>query len=475
MTLENDIPAAISKPHDGTLDPRRWVFLLIFFCLPASQCVAWSSFSTVPLDIAQQYFTGQTVSEFTVNLFLNWGMIMFFPFLPVASVLLSQRGHGLLLALRLGGFLVAAGSLLRCFHSVWCAHAGQILIGAAGPFVWNACASFSNAWFPPEERVLATAIGGGMPVLGQAIQFLCALYVVDGVTFLMMLQAEAAVFGTVALLVFLVLPAGPSQAPTASAAAHNLQDPNANAPSELARRFFEDHRRVVSNWDCWLISFAAGMSPGIFSSFASSMPIILHKDEGKTLSEWLGFLSIAGNVVGAFLIGLASDRCFPRQLKYVLVVCIVVCLVSISLFSLAVPSPFWSTGLVGRSAAAFQLASMGLASVAIGGVFPLGIELAAELAYPAEESTVVGMLGIFMNLSSLLYVAWMDQIPNSWVTVPMLVTLVVSLACVTFAAERYTRSDADEGEVAECRKQLRGTQLAENAAEAGAFELAKLR
>jgi len=351
-------------------------------------------------------------------------------------------------------------------------HAGQILVGAAGPLVWNACASFSNAWFPPEERILATAIGGGMPVLGQAIQFLCALYVVDGATFLKMLQAEAVVFGIVALLVVLVLPPGPAQAPSASASAHASHDPSAHGFSGLARRCCKDVQTVASNWDCWLITFAAGMSSGIFSAFASSMPIILHKDAGKTLSEWLGFLSIAGNVVGALLVGLASDRWFHRRLKFVLATCMVICLLSICLFSLAVPSPIFSFGLLGRAAAAFQLASMGLASVALGGVFPIGIELAAELVYPAEESTVVAAVTIFLNLSSMFYVAVMDRIPNDWVSMPMLATLAASLACVTLADERYKRSDADRGEAAEFTRQRQNKGLLENM-EASSIELAE--
>jgi len=469
MTLQMASQVGDKGAHDGTLDPHRWLFLLIYFCLPTSQCIAWSSFSSVPLHIAQQYFTGEVVSEFTVNLFLNWGMIMFFPFLPVATALHLQRGRGLLFALKLGGFLTAAGSLLRCFQSVWCSHAGQILVGAAGPLVWNACASFSNAWFPPEERTLATAISSGMPILGQAIQFLCALYVTDAVAFLRMLQVEAVICGIVALMVF-VLPPGPAQAPTVSAAAHASHDPSVDGFSGLARRCCEDLQTVTSNWDCLLISFATGFGYGIFGAFASSMPIILHRDEGKTLSEWLGFLSLAGNVVGALLVGLASDRCFHRRLKFVLAACIAIGFLSIALFSLAVPSPIWNSGLFGHAAAAFQVASMGLASVVVGGVFPLGIELAAELAYPAEEATVVGAITIIYNFSSMVYVAVMDRIPNDWVSMPILATLAASFVCVTLAHERYRRSDADEGEAVESRKQLQNTGLIEHT-EAAAFQL----
>ena len=53
---------------------------------------------------------------------------------------------------------------------------GQIWIGLANPLVVAAPSTFSNTWFPPEQRTMATAMATVGNILGHAVGFILGKY-----------------------------------------------------------------------------------------------------------------------------------------------------------------------------------------------------------------------------------------------------------------------------------------------------------
>ena len=57
-------------------------------------------------------------------------------------------------------------------------HAGQIVIGFAGPVMMAAPALLSATWFPPHQRITSTAVATSASYLGPAVAYLiCPAFV----------------------------------------------------------------------------------------------------------------------------------------------------------------------------------------------------------------------------------------------------------------------------------------------------------
>merc|ERR1712032_56293 len=156
-----------------------------------------------------------------------------------------------------------------------------------------------------------------------------------------------------------------------------------------------------------------------------------------------GFVSLAAFVFGSWIIGYASEQLFPRRLKKLLVLCTVTALLCTLVFALAVPSPVAPNGLMRWRWLHF--ASITMMSAAVGGIFPVSIELAAEQVYPVEESTVAGACQGINCLAGAVYLLAMDRVPNVFVNGPMLAGTAFSLVLLASSKERYGRRDFDEG------------------------------
>jgi len=188
---------------------------------------------------------------------------------------------------------------------------------------------------------------------------------------------------------------------------------------------------------------AGGITSGLYGVYSSSFPVILHHDEGESLSKLLGFTSVVAFVAGSIGIGFISDRFFVRRLKLLLIICLCVCIAGILLFTLTVPSPL--PRIFPAPSHRMQFVAVITLSAAMGGVFPIAIELAAESLYPTEESTVVGAITSVNCFAGMWYLIAMDRIPNRDVNLPMLGGALAGLLLVCYVEETYLRRDADEG------------------------------
>merc|ERR1719319_408730 len=88
-----------------------------------------------------------------------WGTTTFIAFVFPFLWLLEK--YGLRTVVNLMASLILAGASFRMFNVegrtfLWLSHVGSILNGIAGALVMSAPSALSAAWFPPNERMIAT-------------------------------------------------------------------------------------------------------------------------------------------------------------------------------------------------------------------------------------------------------------------------------------------------------------------------------
>lgn len=100
---------------------------------------------------------------------------------------------------------------------IWIMHLGHVLIGYAGLPVMILPPNISSVWFPPRERVFATAVAVAFQSVGVALGFIINPYLTQEYSFQTMLivQAELGVF--IAILFSIYFPPRPPLPPSASA------------------------------------------------------------------------------------------------------------------------------------------------------------------------------------------------------------------------------------------------------------------
>ena len=96
-------------------------------------------------------------------------------------------------------------------------HLGHILIGYAGLPVMILPPKISSVWFPPKERVFATAVAVTFQSVGVALGFVMNPYItqVYDIRTMLIVQAELSVF--IAIFFTIYFPPRPPTPPSASA------------------------------------------------------------------------------------------------------------------------------------------------------------------------------------------------------------------------------------------------------------------
>ena len=180
--LENNVaaePASSGSVNGGPLSdeivasPLRWLMLLIFALLNATNAILWISFASVSAQSGLYYGVGVN----SVNLLSLVYMMLYLPASLFAAHVFSR--HGLQAGMRWGAGLNLASAALR-YASAGDNNAartggfalvliGQILGACAQPFFTNSPAKLAGEWFPVHQRNLATTIASMCNPIGIAI------------------------------------------------------------------------------------------------------------------------------------------------------------------------------------------------------------------------------------------------------------------------------------------------------------------
>ena len=170
------------------------------------------------------------ISEDSVQLFVNYGSI-FFLVLSVPVAILMDRPNGFRSSMLLSAVFILLGCGMRlCARdasssSVILLHFSYILNAFSGPIAVSAPSLLANAWFPANERGLATGIAVAFNTFGLVFSYFCGpLFVSAGtveslMTYMYVCLALAVVN---AVGIALYFPSAPALPPSRSAGVYAM-------------------------------------------------------------------------------------------------------------------------------------------------------------------------------------------------------------------------------------------------------------
>jgi MFS family permease len=380
----------------------RWVELLAFMLIIATNQLLWITFAAITGDAARFY----SVSDLSIGvLSLIFMVVYIFVSIP-ASWMIDT--YGIRVAVGVGAALTGVFGLLRGFagSSYTLVLLAQIGIAAGQPFILNAVTTVAARWFPAEERATAAGLGSLAIYLGivaglALTPYLTLLSGIGG-----MLVAYG-VFSALAAVVFFAL-------------ARERPPTQPCPPEQEARSLVLDglkHMLRQRDFAILMLVFFVGL--GAFNAVTTWIEEIL-RPRGFSIVQAgnTGGLMILGGILGALIIPMLSDRYHKR-------------------------TPFLIMAVVGAALGLFGLIyaasyALLLVSALIFGFFllsagPVGFQYGAEITYPAPEGTSNGMLLMMGQISGILFILGMDSLKspvNGSMTLPLLALvglLVVSL------------------------------------------------
>jgi MFS family permease len=169
-----------------------------------------------------------------------------------------------------------------------------------------------------------------------------------------------------------------------------------------------------------LIIFLFGL--GIFNAVSSMTDAIAEHMGVKDSEGLIGGVMLIGGIIGAVIIPWLSD--VYKKRKFFLVTCMIGMVPGIACLSLADhfasdPGTIYGITLAGSFILGFFVMSAG----------PIGFQYAAEVSYPAPESTSQGLLLLIGQVTGMIFVAGMSIHQNHYLGAFM--TAFVALTLIT--------------------------------------------
>jgi len=197
--------------------------------------------------------------------------------------------------------------------------------------------------------------------------------------------------------------------------------PTAPSAEELVhKKFFDGLQHILKQRDMIILLVLFFIGLGIFNA-VSSMVDSISANIGVNDSDGLiGVLMLAGGVIGAVIIPILSDKFRKRKLFLVL---------GLGGMLPGVIGLSFANVLAGGPDGAYAIA---LISAFILGFFvmsagPIGFQYAAEVSFPAPESTSQGLMLLSGQISGLILVAGMSVKDNQYIDIFMKLFVVLAV------------------------------------------------
>ena len=400
---------------DSRYPAYRWVVLAALIGITVIIELQWLAVAAVS-RAAAVFYGGQFNPDFLLNidfLALSYMVIYLIVSLPASYVIDTK---GIRAGLGTGCLMTVLFSLLKGFggNSFALVLIGQVGLAAAQPFILNAATATAARWFPLEERGTAVGLASLAQYLGIiAAMGLTPLLVVSspdnpayGQGMASMLRLYGVISAAVALAAFFLIRERPGTAPAEEGREHV--------------KFTEGLRVIFGRKDMviTLALFLIGL--GIFNA-VSSMVDSISGSLGVTDSDGMvGVLMIAGGIIGALVLPILSDKFRKRKLFLVIDMAGMVPALAGLAFAdrlFSDPSSVYAAALASSFMLGFFVMSAG----------PIGFQYAAEVSYPAPESSSQGLLLLVGQVSGMVFTALMSLRSNLWLKNVMVLFAVLSL------------------------------------------------
>ncbi|XP_042210672.1 mucin-2-like isoform X2 [Homarus americanus] len=416
-------PSITTAPQDEayqTYSTRFWI-LAVFSLIAFLQTVVWGTFGPIS-ESALVAFPSWT--EATIAAFPNWGPIIVVLF-TIPMMWLTQK-LGLRLAVLTCAILLTIGTVIRCFSSqetpftVLC-HISSILFAFAACMTLSLPAMVAATWFPPNERITATAVGALMCQLGGAAMYMGAL-VVRSPSKIPTNEERAEIRSDIMILMYIPKPPTP---PSASSATEKID-------------FFSGIKGILNNVQQLLVIIAYAFSFGIPAVWIgvlnlSLIDIQIHQEQAIGVAV----TAVVCSSLAAFITARITDKVYGH-----LRVTIIGFLVLSSLFFL------WflllSTQVIVPSLAQVYVAVAGGVSFEYA-TMPVLVELAIEIGYPIPESVTGAILTFCFNLVALVFLGLyqINSSTHTWVSWVLFACVSLTVLPLLFVKETHKRSDTD--------------------------------
>jgi len=376
----------------------RWVALAVFALVQASIQVLWSSFLPITSEAADFYGTTPLMIGLMSMMFM---IIYVFTSLPTSWAIATfgvRKGMGF------GVILMGIFGLVRGFfgHNYTIVLIATVMLSIAQPFIINAITTMSARWFPVHERATAT----GIAMLAQFIGIMAGMAVSPILAGRLGIKAMLIWYGVLAVAALILF-----------FGFYREKPPTPPSAAEQGERFVmrEGLKHVFKTREgiFLLVIFSLGLAT--FNTVSTWIEqIIVPRGFNSMQAGSLGGIMMVSGIVGCIVLPLLSDKT-QRRKPYLLsgVAMIAPALIGFTFFH--------TFGLLLLAGAALGFFQLGLA--------PIFMEVASDVCKPAPEATSQGVIWMFGQGISVLFIFLMDYFRTaSGAMTPLLLVLTALMA-----------------------------------------------
>lgn len=391
-------------------------------------------------DFTETYYD---ISEFQVDLLLNWGTIFYLVAAPTCMHL-GTSALGLRHLVIASAWFEFFAVVVRCIplvvtslqpHSIYFLHLAQISNAFACPPISVTVTKLSCVWFGDHERRTTTALAVVMNNVGTAVGMVLAPALVKAPEDMPRLLYVHLGFGLFCLICTMAhFPASPARHPS-PAAAHMFQ--------REPEPFFEALHIAARTPSFLLLIVGAGAVVGLFNTWSGILETVLTSSYSDSTIGWLSFSATVAGIVGGVVHGrVAQMAYFKVRMKSVILFLIVGAFLAATWFALSVPSVLSACPLLSEHPASIAL-SLTLLGWFVGSGYPLAFELAAEMTYPLSEAVTGGMMQMCSNGVGVVFLFLAPSLRPSLMNAFMVVAALAGVLLLPFVGENYKRVDAE--------------------------------
>ncbi len=396
----------------------RWVVLAAFMAVTVVIEIQWLAHASVA-RAAEAFYIGQFSPDSVVNIdFLAMSYMFVFLIICIPASYVIDT-FGIKTGLGIGCVLTAAFSLLKGFGggSFNLVMIAQMGLAVAQPFILNAVTAVTVRWFPLEERGTAAGLAALAQYIGIAIAMAVTPMLVSGSpsdpdygqgidTMLMIYGLISAV---TAVAAFVLIKEKPPTQPSGEEYVHT--------------KFSEGFKYIFGSRDMVLTIVLFFIGLGIFNAVSSMVDSISGALGVDDSDGMIGVLMIVGGVIGAILIPMLSDKF--RKRKLFLVICMAGMIPGVA--GLAFSDILFSSADAVYTAALVSAFVLGFFVMSAG---PVGFQYAAEVSYPAPESSSQGLLLLAGQITGLVFTALMSLRSNQYLGTMMSLFSLLAVAAL---------------------------------------------
>ncbi|KAA3676975.1 MFS transporter, FLVCR family, MFS-domain-containing protein 7 [Paragonimus westermani] len=384
----------------------RWAVVLMLALLNGTNAFLWISFAPVADHFMAFYSTDET--------FLNW-MQLIFPLTTVlfglpASLFVDWFGVRVVLFVSAtANILCGLLRLITSLGSWWSSSIarltvvviGQVIASVAQPLCMFTPTKLALDWFPDGQRTIANTIGSlgnSMGVLlGSALVPVFVRQPADIPT-LNYISMGLVILGLILTAVIVRHDKPKSPPSTAAAVLNQIHSKETRLLGARMLLFLHNVRQPLACFGFWLLMCSFGCGLAYFTALSTLFEQILcTKGYSNQYAGLCGALLICTGMVASGFSAWFADR--TGLLIEAVKVCYILSALGTVGFSVALYFPHQSVSIL---LFVSWLGAFGFAQ------YSLALELAAEATFPVPESITTGLLIIFSQILSIVFVQWMQ-------------------------------------------------------------------